>query len=164
LFGFTILTRSIGSVFSSSTEPARYWRVQNNRIHVAGAFEMTQLSCPLTGLRFLIIEDEMSQALLLAEILNDMGGSISEMAFGIEQARELVRKDSFDCALLDVNLNGTLSFPIAETMRMRGTPFVFCTGYAAGMDVYPEATRIPVVDKPVQTEELCDAVLTALSH
>jgi CheY-like chemotaxis protein len=116
------LTRSIGSVFSSSTEPARYWRVQNNRIHVAGTFEMTQLSCPLTGLRFLIIEDEMSQALLLAELLKDMGGSVSEMAFGIEQAREVVRKDSFDCALLDVNLNGTLSFPIAETMRMQGTP------------------------------------------
>lgn len=106
----------------------------------------------------------MTQALLLAEIIKDMGGSVPEMAFGFEQARQVVRKDSFDCALLDVNLNGTLSFPIAEEMRLRRIPFVFCTGYAAGIDVYPETSRIPVVDKPVQTEELRDAVLTALSH
>lgn len=125
---------------------------------------MTQLSSSLAGVRFLIIEDEMAQALLLAEIIKDLGGSVPEMAFGFEQASEAVHKDSFDCALLDVNLNGTLSFPLADTMRLRGIPFVFCTGYAAGIDVYPETSQIPVVDKPVQTEELRDAVLTALRH
>ena len=125
---------------------------------------MSRLSCPLTGFRFLIIEDEMSQARLLEEILKEMGGTVTEMVFSFEQAREVVSKDGFDCALLDVNLNGTLSFPIAEAMRMRGIPFVFCTGFADGVDVYPETVRIPVVNKPVQIDELCDAVLMALSR
>jgi len=125
---------------------------------------MTQLSCPLTGIRFLIIEDDMFQVLLLEEILKDMGGTVTDTAFGYEQARDVVLKDGFDCALLDVNLNGTLSFPIAEVLGIRGIPFVFCTGYGAGIDVYPHACRISVVDKPIQPDVLCDAVITALSH
>jgi hypothetical protein len=37
-----------------------------------------------------------------------------------------------DIAILDVNLNGQKTFPIAEALSRRGMPFVFATGYGAG--------------------------------
>jgi DNA-binding NtrC family response regulator len=125
---------------------------------------MLQLGYPLTGIRFLVIEDELTQALLLQEMLEDMGGTVTDTAFGYEQARIVLHKDDFDCALLDVNLNGTLSFPIAEALGERGIPFVFCTGFVDGIGAYPKASRISVIDKPIQSEQLKEAVLSALSH
>ena len=116
----------------------------------------------LTGVRFLIIEDEIAQALLLREMLSNMGGIVLDTAFGYDQARNAVHRDAFDCVILDINLNGTLSFPIAETLKGRGIPFVLCTAYADGVDAYPDASNISWVDKPVQSEELREAVLSAL--
>lgn len=51
-----------------------------------GQLEMDQ-ETPLVGIRFLIIEDEIVQALLLGEMLSDMGGIVSDTVYGYEQAR-----------------------------------------------------------------------------
>ena len=123
---------------------------------------MEQEEAPLAGIRFLIIEDEIVQALLLGEMLSDMGGIVSDTVYGYEQARNAVHQDAFDCAVLDVNLSGTLSFSIAEMLKNRGIPFVFCTAFADGVDAYPDAIRTSWVDKPVQSEELREAILSAL--
>ena len=79
-----------------------------------------------------------------------------------EQARDAVGLEAFDCAILDVNLGGTLSFRIADLLRMRGTPFIFCTAYADAVNVYPSASDTPRLDKPVEEDELRDALLRAL--
>jgi DNA-binding NtrC family response regulator len=126
-----------------------------------GLLEMDQ-ETPLAGIRFLIIEDEIMQALLLGEMLSDMGGIIVDTVYGYEQARNAVHENVFDCAVLDINLSGTLSFSIAEMLKNRGIPFVFCTAFADGVDAYPDALRTSWVDKPVQSEELREAVLAAL--
>lgn len=123
---------------------------------------MEQKARPLAGVRFLIIEDEIVQALLLAEMLSDMGGIVTDTVFGYEQARNAVLQDVFDCAVLDVNLSGTLSFSLAEMLKTRGIPFVFCTAFADGVDAYQDALTTSWVDKPVQYEELREAVLSAL--
>jgi hypothetical protein len=36
----------------------------------------------------------------------------------------------FDAAMLDVNLNGNKSYPVADALAARGVPFVFSTGYS----------------------------------
>ncbi|WP_088348749.1 MULTISPECIES: response regulator [Rhodomicrobium] len=123
---------------------------------------MQQTAQSLTGYRFLVIEDEMVQALRTGEMLSEMGGTVSTIAYGYEQARQALDRDNFDCAILDINLNGTLTFPIASRLRSQGTPFVFCTAYGAGLEVYPDAAETPCVNKPVKPEELRDAVLAAL--
>lgn len=125
---------------------------------------MDGTSGPLAGIRFLVIEDEIMQAMLLGEMLTEMGGIVSETAYAFDQARSAIYKDAFDCAVLDINLSGTLSFPIAETLKVRGIPFVFCTAFSQGVDVFPSASEIATVDKPVQPEELLEAVLEALER
>jgi CheY-like chemotaxis protein len=117
---------------------------------------------PLSGYAFLIVEDEAFQAQLISDLISSAGGTVRQTAFTFEQARLAVDQTPFDCAILDINLGGTLSFRIADLLRMRGTPFVFCTAYADAVDVYPGAEGTPRLDKPVDENALLEAVLRVL--
>jgi len=66
----------------------------------------------------------------------------------------------FDAAMLDVNLNGNKSYPVADALAARGVPFVFSTGYSDhGMrEGYRER---PVLKKPFKYEDLAE-ILTRL--
>jgi DNA-binding response OmpR family regulator len=116
----------------------------------------------LSGFRFLIVEDEVLQAACLADMLVALGGTVSETAYGYDQARRSVDEVVFDCAILDINLGGVLSFPIIDRLCERSIPFVICTAYGAATDVHPGAWAAPRLDKPLQLPELREAVLEAL--
>ena len=90
---------------------------------------------PLTGYRFLVVEDEILQAERVGEMLSEMGGTVAKMAYGFDQARIAIADTAFDCAILDINLSGTLSFRLAETLKRQNIPFIFCTAYAQAADV-----------------------------
>lgn len=125
---------------------------------------MTQTSQPLKGYRFLIVEDEILQAQRIGDIVAEMGGTVETIAYGFEQAQAAISDTAFNCAILDINLNGTLSFRLAEALERRGIPFVFCTAYAEAADVYPGTPGTPRVDKPVRPVDLRDAVLSVLAN
>jgi hypothetical protein len=56
-------------------------------------------------------------------------------------------RDTFDGAILDVNLRGEAVFPVAEQLLARNTPFLFATGYDEW--VLPERFRdFPRLTKP----------------
>ena len=59
--------------------------------------------------------------------------------------------------MLDVNLNGTKSYPVAERLAACGIPFVFSTGYSdhALGDAYADR---PVLKKPFRYPELASAL------
>jgi CheY-like chemotaxis protein len=119
---------------------------------------------PLAGYRFLVVEDEMLQALRIGDLVKEMGGDVTDTAYGFEQARRAIAAEGFDCAVLDINLGGTLSFRLTDALKEQKIPFVFCTAYADGIEVYPGASDAPRVDKPVQPAELCGALLMALRN
>jgi CheY-like chemotaxis protein len=116
----------------------------------------------LSGFRFLIVEDEVLQAASLGHMLVALGGIVSETAYGYEHARRSVDEVVFDCAILDINLGGALSFPIIDRLSERGIPFVICTAYGDATDVHPGAWAAPRVDKPIRLPDLQEAVLEAL--
>lgn len=123
---------------------------------------LRQNSQPLTGYRFLIIEDEILQAQRVGDLVASMGGAVAKIVYGFEQARAAISDTAFDCAILDINLSGTLSFRLAESLKRQNIPFVFCTAYAEAADVYPDAPDTPRVDKPVRPSDLRDALLSVL--
>jgi CheY-like chemotaxis protein len=123
---------------------------------------LTQTSQPLTGYRFLIAEDEILQAQRVGDMVADMGGTVAKIVYSFEQARAAISDTAFDCAILDINLSGTLSFRLAESLKRQRIPFIFCTAYAEAADVYPDAPTTPRVDKPVRPTDLRDALLTVL--
>lgn len=123
---------------------------------------LPQDSQPLTGYRFLIVEDEILQAQRVGDLVEHMGGTVAKIVYGFEQARAAISDTAFECAILDINLSGTLSFRLAESLKRQNIPFIFCTAYAEAADVYPDASDTPRVDKPVRPTDLRDALLSVL--
>lgn len=103
--------------------------------------------------RVLVVEDEVLVGMLIEEMLLDLGYELAALATHLDQALALARNGSFDFALLDVNLNGKQSFPVAEVIRTRGLPFLFATGYGATI-LPPLYADAPMLQKPFSIEEL----------
>lgn len=113
---------------------------------------------PLSGRRVLLIEDEMMVAMLLEDMLADLGCTVVGPAARVEQALAMIEvAGTLDAAVLDVNLNGQQSYPVANALVACGVPFVFATGY--GRDSVMNGYRdIPQLQKPFKLSELSDAL------
>jgi two-component SAPR family response regulator len=104
------------------------------------------------------------QALALEDIIVALGGSVPAIACGFERAMQALDGVEFDCAILDVNLSGTLSFAIAARLQQRSIPFVFCTAYADAAKVFTGKKSVVCLDKPVEKVALRDTVLGLLKE
>ena len=117
---------------------------------------------PPPATRVLIVEDEMMIRMLLADMLGELGYTVTAEAGRIDEALDAVKTGGFDVAILDVNLNGDNTAPIAEALAARGVPFVFATGY--GEQGLPEAFRDrPTLKKPFQMDGLNQLLQSALA-
>ena len=85
----------------------------------------------LAAKRVLIVEDDVLIALYLEDLLTALGHEVVGQATRIHMAMELARESDIDFAVLDINVAGTKSFPVADILRQRGIPFAFATGYGA---------------------------------
>jgi len=108
----------------------------------------------LQGLRVLIVEDSFLIADTICEVLSECGCEIVGPAPSLERGWQLSQQEGLDGALLDVNLGGEFSFPIAITLTERGIPFLFLTGYD-DLSVMPEEFRtVQRILKPFDFDEL----------
>lgn len=116
----------------------------------------------LAGLDVLVVEDEGLVAMVLAELLGDAGAVVRGPAASVDEAMGLLALGWPDAAVLDVNLAGERSTPVAEALLRRGVPFVVATGY--GRDGLPACfDAVTVLAKPYGTEELLDALGQAVA-
>ena len=96
-------------------------------------------------------------AMNIEDMLLDLGHEMAALASRLEAGLTLAREGEFDAAMLDVNLAGERSFPIADLLRARGIPFLFATGY--GLRGIDEAYRAsPVLQKPFREQDLAAAL------
>ncbi|MFN3525585.1 MAG: response regulator [Paracoccus sp. (in: a-proteobacteria)] len=103
--------------------------------------------------RILIVEDEPLLALHLEDMLSELGHTVVGQAGRIPAGLQLAQSGDFDFAILDVNVAGTKSFPIADILHKRGIPFAFATGY--GADGLSETYRdFPILQKPYAQYDL----------
>src|ERR1700730_15970878 len=93
----------------------------------------------LQGLGVLIVEDEAMVAMLLEDLLHELGCHVVEIASRVETALTSILVRIFDVAILDVNLKGETSYPVADVLELRKLPFLFATGY--GIEAIPEKYR-----------------------
>jgi CheY-like chemotaxis protein len=110
---------------------------------------------PFSGRRVLLVEDEMLVVWLLEDMLADLCCTVVGPASSVNQALAMIDVEAIDVAVLDVNLNGQMSYPVADALAARGVPFVFSTGYDKDtlLDGY---RRYPVLQKPFHRTELSD--------
>ena len=109
----------------------------------------------------LIIEDEYFIADDLAEALSHAGAKVIGPARSIDQALMLLDDTTVDFAIVDINLRGDATFSVADRLADRNIPFVFATGYDAG--IIPDRHRdVTVWEKPFDVDQLSQHVETAL--
>jgi len=113
--------------------------------------------------RLLLVEDEALVAIELSRALEDCGWEVVGPAATLKEAFELVAaNNSIDAAVLDVNLNGEMVYPLADELETRGVPFLFCSGY----ETIERADRYrysPVVRKPTSFAILMSELRRILS-
>lgn len=101
----------------------------------------------------LIVEDESMIAMLLEDMVTELGHRVVATAATLEQAIQAVTSPEIDFAILDVNLGGTMSLPVAQMLRDRKVPFVFATGFGS-LGLAPEWRQTPTLQKPFRAREL----------
>ena len=121
-----------------------------------------EASAPLAGRRVLVVEDEMMIAMLVEDMLGELGCAVVGPAHAVATALELASGEAeIDAALLDINLGGQPVFAIADALRARGVPTIFSTGY--GESGLRDVDRgAPVLQKPFRAADLETALKTAL--
>lgn len=118
----------------------------------------------LNGCRTLIVEDEYFIAVLLERSLQDLGANIIASLGRLSDALEFARSDGFsaDAALVDVNLNGEMSFALIDQLTSRSVPVILLSGYDKNL-LPTRFSGLPQLQKPASMPQVINAVRDALS-
>lgn len=114
-----------------------------------------------TSLRVLVVEDEMMIAMLLGDILNDLGHKVAGVAMRLPQAIEMAKVTEADIAILDINLDGRRSFPVADVLREKGVKLIFASGYGSPGLEAPFLDEI-ILKKPFEPMDIRAALARAV--
>ncbi len=104
--------------------------------------------------RLLVVEDSLLLILGIEGMCQDLGWQVVGPATQLDEAIALAKAETFDAALLDVDLNGAMSWPVADVLNERGIPFVFTTGHDQSNMVPEMLVGSEIVAKPYNIEEL----------
>ena len=115
-----------------------------------------------SGRRILVVEDDMLVRLSIESMLADLGCTSVSVAATVKQALSLLDSQAFDLAMLDLNLDGSRSDPVADALAARGVPFLFSTGYSEHQ-AYVAYPGRPVLMKPYPSSKLVAALTELLN-
>lgn len=110
------------------------------------------------GLRVLLVEDEFLVALEVEDALRDLGCNVLGPFAKLSKATDATRGAELDGAILDINLNGEMVYPLAEFLASKNVPFVFLTGYTAA-DIPEKYRACRRLQKPLDVKTLQGALL-----
>jgi DNA-binding LytR/AlgR family response regulator len=117
----------------------------------------------LQGRRILVVEDDYLVALALIGILEQAGAWVLGPIGTLDEAIVVVENDgkSFDVAILDIDLHGRKSYPVADALAARAVKVVFTTGYDASV-IEGKYRQYPRCEKPCNADALVAAVAVAV--
>jgi DNA-binding LytR/AlgR family response regulator len=120
---------------------------------------MPENDTPLQGRRILVVEDDFLVGQTLLAMLEDAGAVVLGPIGWAHEALAFVanNQDQFDSAVLDINLHGEKSYPIADELVKLNVDFVFSTGYGANA-VDPKYRNFKRCEKPFTLNMLVQAL------
>lgn len=100
---------------------------------------------------------------LIEDVLAGEGHEVSTVR-RLDEATALAKGMSFDAALLDINVIGGRSYPVAHILNEKGAPFIFVTGfYPDQVDMPDEFRTARMLMKPCRMTDLVAAVRSMIS-
>jgi light-regulated signal transduction histidine kinase (bacteriophytochrome)/CheY-like chemotaxis protein len=124
---------------------------------------VSAVAMPFAGRSFLVVEDSLLVALETEDILIKSGATRVTVCSTVEQARVHLAAERPDFAILDINLTGGTSIPVADVLLAARIPFVFATGYGA-KDALPDRfAAVHILTKPYSRVPLIATIERALA-
>jgi len=116
----------------------------------------------LEGRRILIVEDDYLVAQVLVDLLTDAGAEVVGPIGWVDEAVAFVEEGSLklDAAVLDINLHGSKSYPVADALDAQSVSFVFASGYGASV-IEAKYRHHPRCEKPFNQPALIAALAKA---
>jgi CheY-like chemotaxis protein len=100
----------------------------------------------------LIVEDEMIVAMLMEDLVRELGVRDIHICSDSASALEIVRTMCIDCAILDLRLRDGTSMGVADALADRDIPFLFSTG--SDVDALePRHAGRPMISKPFMDDD-----------
>ncbi len=113
--------------------------------------------------RILVVEDEYLIALSLQDSLESAGSVVLGPAASVDKAIKTIESEPhIDAAVLDVNLGGAPSYPVADTLIARKIPFIFTSGYEDNV-LRTRYSNVKTCTKPYQFQAVEEALIQAIS-
>ncbi|MGY3235552.1 light-regulated signal transduction histidine kinase (bacteriophytochrome) [Bradyrhizobium sp. USDA 4448] len=174
-FGTTIIERSVPFDLKGDAEirfdllgvqarfviPANYVQFIPALSGAPSRLQAEEKATPRISETALVVEDNLIIAMAAEVILLDLGARHVETAASVNQAMQVIGRTRPSFALLDINLGGESSMPVARKLKELRVPFVFATGYGERAPVPEELADAPVIQKPY-TRETVEASLAKL--
>jgi len=107
----------------------------------------------VSDLRVLVVEDEAAIAMLIEDMLLDFDCTVVSIESKLSKAIEKAKDIDVDVAILDVNLAGETSYPVADILKDRGIHIIFSTGYGTS-GLRADFADTPVLQKPFVQKDL----------
>jgi CheY-like chemotaxis protein len=112
----------------------------------------------LTGRRVLVVEDEFLIADDIAAAFARVGIETVGPVKTVERALSLIEgAGHLDGAVLDINLQGEMVYPVIDALERRGVPYVFATGYER-QDIPARYQGVPRCEKPLDAGQVVNAL------
>lgn len=124
---------------------------------------MTDLGKLLCDKTILVVEDEALVAAYVIDLLADLGCESVISAHNVPSALEELRSRKPDLALLDLQLDGVITYRVAEVLAQHNVPVIFATGYGADV-LEAEWAEYPCLAKPYSVDALSAAVVKAFGE
>ena len=104
--------------------------------------------------RILVVDDEILTAHSIEMAVQSRGWEVVGPVDQMEVALTAAGEEKIDVAVLDLNVEGRLVWPVAAVLKDRGVPFLFLTGYHESQVVHPDYEDAPTLGKPFIEREL----------
>jgi len=115
------------------------------------------------GNRVLLVEDEILVAMMMRDILTELGFAVVGPYSRLAEAMVAAVHEDINAGIIDVNLGGEFVYPVADVLAARKIPFVFVTGYGVE-SIDRRFGDVPIIKKPVQRQVLQGIFVTPESE
>jgi len=95
----------------------------------------------------LVVEDNYLTASAVCDVVRDCGFVLAGCVPRLQPGFEILAEREVDAAIVDINLDGTFSYPLCAELRRRSVPFWFLTASRTS-DLPPLYRGVPLIPKP----------------